>query len=37
MGVFWIKNLYSRIAKWILKIPNTIGKSITWLLLAFLL
>lgn len=37
LGVFWIKNLYPRVAKWILKIPNTIGKSITWVLVAFLL
>lgn len=35
LGVFWIKNLYPRMAKWILKIPNAVGKSITWVLLAF--
>lgn len=35
LGVVWIKNLYPRIAKWILKIPNAVGKSITWVLLAF--
>lgn len=35
LGVLWIKNLYPRMAKWILKIPNTIGKTVTWMLLAF--
>lgn len=37
LGVFWIKNLYPRLAKWILKIPNKLGKVITWLLVVFLL
>lgn len=35
LGVFWIKNLYPRMAKWILKIPNRAGKIATWLLTAF--
>lgn len=35
LAVLWIKNLYPRMAKWILKIPNTIGKTVTWMLLAF--
>ena len=35
LSVFWIKNLYPRIAKWILKIPNRMGKMITWLLTVF--
>ncbi len=35
LGVLWIKNLYPRMAKWILKIPNKIGKNVTWLLLVF--
>ena len=35
LSVFWIKNLYPRIAKWILKIPNRMGKTITWLLTVF--
>ncbi len=35
LSVFWIKNLYPRIAKWILRIPNRIGKIITWLLTVF--
>lgn len=29
LGVFWIKSLYPRLAKWILKIPNDIGKAVT--------
>ncbi len=35
LGVFWIKNIYPRMAKWILKIPNRIGKIITWTLTVF--
>lgn len=37
LGVFWIKNLYPRMAKWILKIPNRLGKVVTWILVAFML
>lgn len=36
LGVLWIKNIYPRMAKWILKIPNRAGKIMTWVLLAFL-
>ncbi len=36
LGVLWIKNIYPRMAKWILKIPNRIGKIMTWLLLIFM-
>ncbi len=36
LGVFWIKDLYPRIAKWILKIPNRIGRPLTWILTIFL-
>ena len=35
LGVLWIKNIYPRMAKWILKIPNRIGKIATWLLVVF--
>ncbi len=35
LGVFWLKNLYPRIAALILKIPNKAGKIVTWALLAF--
>lgn len=35
LGVLWIKNIYPRMAKWILKIPNRIGKIATWLLVIF--
>lgn len=35
LGVLWIKNIYPRMAKWILKIPNRIGKIITWVLVVF--
>ncbi len=37
LGVLWMKNLYPRIAKWILRIPNHTGKIITWILFVFLL
>ncbi len=36
LGVLWIKNLYPRMAKWILKIPNKSGKILTWVLAALL-
>lgn len=35
LGVYWIKRIYPRIAKWILKIPNKAGKIATWVLLVF--
>lgn len=35
LGVLWIKNIYPRMAKVILKIPNRIGKIITWILVVF--
>ncbi|MGI6743585.1 MAG: putative ABC transporter permease [Eubacteriales bacterium] len=35
LGVFWLKNLYPRLAYLILKIPNKIGRIMTWVLLAF--
>ncbi len=36
LGVLWIKSLYPRIAKVILKLPNTAGIIITWALTIFL-
>lgn len=35
LGVMWIKSIYPRMAKWILKISNRIGIIITWGLLVF--
>lgn len=35
LGVLWIKDLYPRMAKWILKIPNVSGKILTWALTVF--
>ena len=29
LGILWIKDLYPRMAKWILKIPNKVGKPLT--------
>ncbi len=37
LGVLWIKDLYPRMAKLILKIPNRIGKVLTWALTIFLI
>lgn len=37
LGVFWVKNLYPWMAKLILKLPNRVGKWITWILVAFFL
>lgn len=36
LGILWIKDLYPRMAKWILKIPNKPGKIITVVLTIFL-
>ena len=36
LGIFWIKDIYPRMAKWILKIPNKVGKPMTWVLLVFM-
>ena len=37
LGVFWIKDLYPRMAKLILKIPNKIGKILTVAVTVFLI
>lgn len=36
LGVLWIKDLYPRMAKWLLKIPNKCGKIATWVLVVFM-
>ena len=36
LGVFWIKDIYPRMSKWILKLPNKPGKIITWALTIFM-
>lgn len=36
LGVLWIKDLYPRMAKLILKLPNTAGKIFTWAVTIFL-
>ena len=37
LGVLWIKSIYPRVAKIILKIPNKAGKIITWALTVFMI
>ena len=37
LGVFWIKDLYPRMAKLILRLPNRAGKILTWAMVAFLI
>lgn len=37
LGIVWIKDLYPRMAKWILKIPNRAGRPITWALTVFMI
>lgn len=37
LGVLWIKRIYPIISNWILKIPNMIGKTLTWIFLVFYL
>ena len=36
LGVLWIKDVYPRMAEWILKVPNRPGKIITWCCTIFL-
>lgn len=36
LGIFWIKKIYPRIAGWILRIPDRVGKTVVWILLAFM-
>ncbi len=35
LGVMWIKDIYPRMAKWILKLPNRFGKILTYVLAVF--
>ena len=37
LGVLWIKSIYPRVAKIILKIPDKAGKIITWVLTVFMI
>lgn len=36
LGILWIKDLYPRMAKWILKISNRVGRPLTWALTVFM-
>lgn len=36
LGVLWIKDLYPRMSKWILKLPSRSGRIITWALTVFM-
>ena len=35
LGVVWIKKIYPVVSEWILKIPNKVGKPLTWVILLF--
>ena len=37
LGMVWIRELYPRMCRWILKIPNKVGKPLTWALTAFMI
>ena len=37
LGIVWIKDVYPRLVSLILKIPNRVGKALTWALLAFMI
>lgn len=37
LGMVWIKNLYPRMSALILKIPDKIGKAVTWIMVVFLI
>ena len=36
LGILWIKDLYPRMAKWILKLPNRAGRILTCALAVFM-
>jgi uncharacterized membrane protein len=37
LSVIWIKWLYPFVIKWLSKIPDSLGKTVTWLLLVFII
>lgn len=37
LAIVWVKSVYPWLAKWILRIPNRVGKPLTWFLLAFMI
>ena len=37
LGVIWIKDIYPRMAKWIMKLPDRFGRILTWSLALFML
>lgn len=37
LAILWVKGIYPWMAKWILKIPNRVGKPLTWVLLVFMI
>ena len=36
LAVLWVKVIFPRLEIWILKIPNVLGKTLTWVLFAFM-
>ena len=36
LAIVWVKDVYPRVAKFMLKIPNKIGKPLTWVLVVFM-
>lgn len=36
LALLWVKDLYPLMSRWIEKIPNSCGKTLTWVLLAFM-
>lgn len=37
LGIFWIKKCFPHLSRLLLRIPNRIGKTLTWLLIAFMI
>ena len=37
LAIFWVRDIYPRLSAWIKKIPNNIGRPLTWALTAFML
>ncbi len=36
LGVVWMKDIYPRMAKWILRLPDHLGRILTWVMVIFL-
>lgn len=37
LAIWWVKDIFPLLSRWILKIPNRVGKPLTWFLLVFMI